>query len=289
MFCCSALISAFSRMLAQPNINVQKYQLSPGWKVLIESECGASAAIPANPALDVMELAPTPSYHRNWKNMSCLLVLSGHTSCKPVKCINLPISYFSADSQWRAGLWRSSWSWVQCRCRGRRMLRRGPAQLGEFPSGKDFLGLSPREVLDGSGGTQDPEETQQDQGERGWVHSFVSRLVAKTIVSVMMTNDVATVSPLEARARQTGLYTRSMDVSLAKSVLCVCVCVFMSVCVCECECESVFESADNALPLEWRSTDGTRASHYSFPALLSEIHHPFFSLSLSLSLVLINK
>lgn len=45
------------------------------------------------------------------------------------------------------------------------MLCRGAAHLGELPSGQDFLGLSPGEVLDRSGGTQNPEETQQDQGE----------------------------------------------------------------------------------------------------------------------------
>lgn len=45
------------------------------------------------------------------------------------------------------------------------MLRRGPAHVGELPGGKDLLGFSQREVLDRSGGTQDPEETEQDQGE----------------------------------------------------------------------------------------------------------------------------
>lgn len=37
--------------------------------------------------------------------------------------------------------------------------------MGKLPGGKDLLGLSPGEVLDRSGGTEDPEETQQDQGE----------------------------------------------------------------------------------------------------------------------------
>lgn len=37
--------------------------------------------------------------------------------------------------------------------------------MGELPGGKDLLGLPPGEVLDRSGGTEDPEETKQDQGE----------------------------------------------------------------------------------------------------------------------------
>lgn len=37
--------------------------------------------------------------------------------------------------------------------------------MAELPGRKDLLGLSPGAVLDGSGGSEDPEEAQQDQGE----------------------------------------------------------------------------------------------------------------------------
>lgn len=37
--------------------------------------------------------------------------------------------------------------------------------MAELPGGEDLLGLSAGEVLDRSGGSEDPEEAQQDQGE----------------------------------------------------------------------------------------------------------------------------
>lgn len=37
--------------------------------------------------------------------------------------------------------------------------------MAELPGGEDLLGFSPGEVLDRSGGSEDPEEAQQDQGE----------------------------------------------------------------------------------------------------------------------------
>lgn len=37
--------------------------------------------------------------------------------------------------------------------------------MGELPGGKDLLGLPPGEVLERSGGPEDPEETRQDKGE----------------------------------------------------------------------------------------------------------------------------
>lgn len=36
--------------------------------------------------------------------------------------------------------------------------------MGELPGGKDLLGLPPGEVLERSGGPEDPEETRQDKG-----------------------------------------------------------------------------------------------------------------------------
>lgn len=48
--------------------------------------------------------------------------------------------------------------------------------MAELPSGEDLLGLSPREVLDGSGGSEDPEEAQQDQGEDVIICDFIEEM-----------------------------------------------------------------------------------------------------------------
>lgn len=44
--------------------------------------------------------------------------------------------------------------------------------MAELPGGKDFLGLSKGKVLDRSGGSEDPEEAQQDQGDKWIFHCF---------------------------------------------------------------------------------------------------------------------
>lgn len=71
--------------------------------------------------------------------------------------------------------------------------------MGELAGGKNLLGLSAGEVLDRSGGAQDPEETQQDQGEdgRGWrfvlqrsIHLH-AHLIVNSIISVILINEVA--------------------------------------------------------------------------------------------------
>lgn len=48
--------------------------------------------------------------------------------------------------------------------------------MAELPSGEDLLGLSPREVLDGSGGSEDPEEAQQDQGGDVIICDFIEEM-----------------------------------------------------------------------------------------------------------------